>query len=48
MWQEDYLSSPTNKQIIARMMQNLINIYQSEGLFELKEYMENYVNILKR
>ncbi|MBI3590603.1 MAG: hypothetical protein HY094_04405 [Candidatus Melainabacteria bacterium] len=48
MWQEDYLSGPTNKQIIARMMQNLVNIYQSEGLFELKEYMEYYVNILKR
>lgn len=46
-WQEDYLSCPTNKQIIARVMQNLINIYHSEGQFELKEYLEEYVKILK-
>ena len=48
MWQEDYLSAPSNKQIITRMMQNLVNIYQSEGMFELKEYLENYVNIVKK
>ena len=48
MWQEDYLSIPTNKQIIARIIQNLINIYNSEGEFELKEYMENYLNVVKR
>ena len=47
-WQEDYLSNPSNKQIIARMIQNLINIYHSEGQFELKEYLETYVNIVKR
>lgn len=48
VWQEDYLSSPTKKQVIIRMMQNLINIYQKEGNAELKEYLENYVNIIKR
>ena len=47
MWQEDYLSIPTNKQIVTRMIQNLINIYHSEGEFELKEYMENYLNVVK-
>lgn len=47
-WQEDYLSIPKTKQIIMRMMQNLINIYQSEGEHDLKEYLENYVNIIKR
>ena len=47
-WQEEYLSSPTNKQIIARIMQNLINIYHSEGEFELKEYLEEYLNVLKK
>ena len=48
VWQDDYLSSPNNKQIIARMLQNLINIYHNEEQFELKEYMEHYVNIVKR
>ena len=47
-WQEDYLCIPKTKQIIMRMMQNLINIYQSEGEHDLKEYLENYVNIIKR
>ncbi len=47
-WQNEYLLAPTNKQIIARMMQNLINIYHSEGMFDLKEALEGYVNILKR
>lgn len=47
-WQEDYLSSPSNKQIIIRMLQNLINIYQNNEQFETKEYLENYVNIIKR
>ena len=47
-WQEDYLSIPKTKQIIMRIMQNLINIYQSEGEHDLKEYLENYVNIIKR
>lgn len=48
VWQEDYLSTPTKKQIIIRMMQNLVNIYQKEANTELKEYLENYVNIIKR
>ena len=46
-WQDDYLSSPTNKQIVARMIQNLINIYHNDGLFELKEYLEDYLQVLK-
>ena len=46
-WQEDYLSKPTNKQIIMRMLQNLINIYHREEQFELKEYLEDYVKALK-
>ena len=46
-WQEEYLSTPTNKQIIARILQNLINIYHNEGQFDLKEYLEEYVKILK-
>jgi regulator of sirC expression with transglutaminase-like and TPR domain len=48
IWQEDYLSSPANKQIIVRMLQNLINIYHNKELFDLKEYLEAYVNIIKR
>ena len=48
VWQEDYLSCPTNKQIIARIMQNLINVYTQEEKFELKEYLESYVNVLKK
>ena len=48
IWQGDYLSCPTNKQIILRMMQNLINIYQNNEEFDLKEYLEDYVNIIKR
>ena len=47
-WQSDYLATPTTKQIVARMMQNLVNIYHSEGLFDLKEILEGYVNILER
>lgn len=47
-WQEDYLSIPKTKQIVMRIMQNLINIYQSEGEHDLKEYLEHYVNIIKR
>ena len=47
-WQEDYLSSPTNKYIIVRMLQNLINIYHNNEQFDLKEYLEDYVNIIKR
>lgn len=47
-WQNEYLLAPTSKQIVARMMQNLINIYHSEGMFDLKETLEGYVNILKR
>lgn len=46
-WQEEYLSSPTNKQIVTRIMQNLINIYHNEGHYELKEWLEDYVKILK-
>lgn len=46
-WQEDYLSCPTNKQIISRVMQNLVNIYHSEGQYDLKEYLEEYVKILR-
>ncbi len=48
IWQEDYLSSPTNKQIIIRMLQNLINIYNNNEQFDLKEYLEDYVNIIKK
>ena len=47
-WQEDYLSSPTNKQIIVRMLQNLINIYHNKEQFDLKEYLEDYVNVIRR
>ena len=47
-WQEDCLSCPTNKQIISRIMQNLINIYTQEEKFELKEYLESYINVLKK
>ena len=47
-WQNEFLSAPTSKQVIARIMQNLINIYHSEGMFDLKEALEGYVNILKR
>ncbi len=47
-WQEDYLSSPTNKQIIVRMLQNLINIYHNKEEFQLKEHLEDYVNLIKR
>ncbi len=47
-WQEDYLSSPVNKQIIIRMLQNIINIYQNNEQFDLKEYLGDYVNIIKR
>lgn len=46
-WQEEYLSSPTNKQIICRMIQNLVNIYHNEGDIELKEYLEGYLRVLK-
>jgi len=47
-WQEDYLSSPANKQIIIRMLQNIINIYQNNEQFDLKEYLGDYVNIIKK
>src|SRR3989338_1027194 len=43
----EFLSAPSNKQILARIMQNLINIYHSEGNFESKECLEDYVRILK-
>ncbi len=46
-WQEDYLLPPNNKQIISRMIQNLINIYHNEGELELKGYLEGYVRALK-
>jgi regulator of sirC expression with transglutaminase-like and TPR domain len=46
-WQEEYLSSPTNKQIICRMLQNLVNIYHNEGDIELKECLEGYLKVLK-
>lgn len=46
-WQEDYLASPNNKQIISRMIQNLINIYHNEGELELKDYLEGYLRVLK-
>lgn len=48
IWQDDYLSVPTNKQIILRILQNLINIYQNREQFELKSCLEDYVNIIKR
>ncbi|MBI2996674.1 MAG: hypothetical protein HYY52_08245 [Candidatus Melainabacteria bacterium] len=46
-WQEEYLASPANKQILIRTMHNLINIYHNEEQFELKEYLEEYMRILK-
>lgn len=46
-WQEEYLSSPTNKQIIIRILQNLINIYHNNDQFDLKDYLEGYVKVLK-
>ncbi len=48
IWQDEYLSCPTNRQIIIRMLQNLINIYQNSEQFELKEYLENYVHLIKK
>lgn len=47
MWHESYLKAPTNKQILIRIMQNLINIYKEEGKLEEKEYLEGYVKALK-
>lgn len=47
-WQKEYLSAPTNKQIIGRILQNLINIYHNNGQFDLKENLEDYLNILKK
>lgn len=47
-WQDDYLTGPTNKQIIARTLQNLINIYHNDGLFELKDCLEDYLKMLGR
>ena len=46
-WQEEYLSSPTNKQIIIRILQNLINIYHNSDQFDLKDYLEGYVKVLR-
>ena len=46
-WHDEYLSTPTNKQMVARMLQNLINIYHNREQYELKEYLEDYVNVLK-
>ena len=40
-WHNEFLSAPSNKQILARIMQNLINIYHSEGNFESKECLED-------
>ncbi len=47
-WQEDYLLTPSNKQIVIRMMQNLINIYTHEDKPKLKEYLESYVSVLRK
>ena len=46
-WQDEYLLAPTNKQMITRMLQNLINIYHSGEQFVLKEYLESYVGVLR-
>ena len=46
-WQEDYLSIPTNKQIVARILQNLANIYHNEDKFDLKDCIEDYIKVLK-
>lgn len=46
-WQSEYIASPTNKQIITRVLQNLINIYQNDEKFELKELLEEYVKVIK-
>ena len=47
-WHDEYLSAPTNKQIIARMLQNLVNIYHNDEKFQLKEYVEDYAKVVKR
>lgn len=47
-WSESFLETPTNNQMIIRIMQNLINIYDESGETELKEYLESYVRALKR
>lgn len=47
MWHESYLDVPTNKQILVRIMHNLINIYKDGGKLEEKECLEEYVRILK-
>jgi len=46
-WQESYLTAPTDKQIILRVMQNLINIYNDTGQVDLKECLESYIKALK-
>lgn len=46
-WSESYLSNPTNKQIVSRIIQNLINIYHNKGEIELKELLEDYIKALK-
>ena len=48
IWQEDYLSSPINKQIIVRILQNLINIYHNKENLDLKLHLEDYVNVIKK
>lgn len=46
-WSEDYLVTPSSKQIITRVLQNLFNIYQNDQELELKEYLGEYIKILK-
>lgn len=48
VWQDSFLSTPTVKQIISRIMQNLINIYRSNDEFKLKEYFEGYLKIISQ
>ena len=47
-WQEEYLFSPNPKQMVTRMLQNLINIYHNNEELNLKKYLESYSNIIKK
>lgn len=47
-WNESFLLSPTNKQIISRVIQNLINTYQNDNDFDSKDYFEEYLKSLSQ
>lgn len=46
-WSDAFLATPTNKQVLIRVVQNLINIYQDQGESEKQEYFESIIKILK-